>query len=109
MVIKTNNNKEIKITEKDLIVKDGKLFNKTKGFYEALDGDRISFVSSLLGGYKVSTAGTVDGYTYNGHIKLRGAVKDYNTQDGYTAIEHMTRIVDFTDENAVIAEIVYAE
>ena len=107
MVIKTNNNKEIKITEKDLVIQDGKLFNKTNGFYEALDGDTISFVTNIFNGYKITTRGTVDGYTYNGHIKLKGSKIEYEANYGYSSINHMTRILETIDENAVRTEIVY--
>jgi len=108
MVIKTNNNKEIEITESYLVIKDKKLFNKQTGCYEGLDGDKICFSKSLEGGYKVTTAGTVDGYTNNGNIRLKGVVIPYKIVGGYS-IEHTTIIVDYTDENAVRTEIVYAE
>ena len=108
MKIKTNNGKEIQILEKSIIVKDGKLFNKETNFYEAIDGDKICFLTYSENGYKITTIGTVEGYTCNGEIKLRNVKLPYKVVNGYT-IEHQTKIIDFEDENAVVAEIVYAE
>lgn len=108
MTIKTSFGKELEIKEPDIIVKDGKLFNKNTNCYEGIDGDRICFTARFESGSKVMTSGTVDGYTYNGLIKIRGVDTPYNVIDGYN-IEHIVKVVDYTDENTVVAEIAYAD
>lgn len=107
MIIKTNTGKEIKIENSNIVVKDNKLYNKETKSFEALEGDKISFVTYNENGYKVSTTGTVDGYTCNGIVKLMGISKQYNVSGGYS-IEHITKVTDYIDENAVISETVYA-
>ena len=105
--IKTNFGHEIKIDKPNLIVKDDKLYNTDTKKFEGLDGDRICVNRTLENGQKMSSTGTVEGYTYNGAIKLRG-VKEAYQSDSY-AIEHVVKIKDFIDDNAVKTEIVYAD
>lgn len=108
MIIKTNTGKELEILEKDLIVKDGKLYNKSTKLFEAIEGDRISFTTKLNSGHQVITSGNVDKYTYNGKIHLMGVVLPYNAPNAYE-VEHVVKIVDCIDENAVVAQVSYAD
>lgn len=107
LILKTNTGYEIKVNEPELIVKDDKLYNKKTKSFEALEGDKICFVKNLENGYKVTTVGSVEGYTFNGHVKLRGVKEPYEVT-GYS-IEHVAKIAEFIDENAVKTEIIYAD
>jgi hypothetical protein len=91
-----------------LVVKDNKLYNKSTKLFEAIEGDRISFTTMLNSGHKVITSGNVDKYTYNGKIYLMGVVLPYNAPKAYE-VEHIVKIVDYTDDNAVVAQVSFAD
>lgn len=107
MTIKTNIGKEIEIAESYMTVKDKKLYNSNTKSYEGIDGDRISFETSENGNKMVVT-GTVDGYTHDGLIKIRGISEPFKIGEKFI-VEHLAKIVEITDENATFAEISYVD
>jgi hypothetical protein len=108
LVLKLNNGEFLNIEEDYLVVKDNKLYNtKTKRF-EGVDGDHVYFTTFLSGGTKCITSGTVDGYTNENRIKLRGAMKTYeNVKD--VNIEHFRSVEVYTDDNSVVLEQIIAD
>lgn len=67
MLIRINNDVTVKVNENDLDVVDKRLYNKTTKKNEGVDGDLVEFTTGNM-----SRKGSVDGYTYNDRIKLRG-------------------------------------
>lgn len=95
MVIEINENLILTVFEKCLIVKDGKLFNTNTNEFEAIDGDKIRFCITNNFGVDCWIGGTVDGYTCNRRIKLRGVRELYATKQGSKkTIEHLSKITD---------------
>ena len=97
MRIEINNEREIDISEQNLIVKDKKLFNTSTKSFEGLDGDVVTFIN---GNMKIS--GTVDGYTHNGIIKIRGVEKPYVDISEITSIDHISVITASEDESKTV-------
>ena len=106
--VRLNNGVSLDIEDEHLIIKDKRLYNtKTKSF-EGVDGDHVSFTTILSGGTKCITSGTVDGYTNENRIKLKGVLKTYeNFKD--KKVEHFYSIDSFDDKNSVVLDTVFAE
>ena len=98
MLIEINNSTKIDIKEDWLVVKDGKLYNATTKKYEGIDGDIISFLNGNM-----ITKGTVDGYTCNDKIKLRGIDKTYKGVKDIR-IEHMSIVTNSEEDELFLAE-----
>ena len=95
MRIEINNSKTINVIEKNLIVKNNKLYNVVTNEYEAPDGDRIQFCTVLANGKKAWIGGTVDGYTCNRRIKLKGDGSLYaSLQSTGKVVERHSTITD---------------
>jgi hypothetical protein len=108
MIVKTSINREIEITESYMVVKDNKLYNNNTKTYEGVDGDRVSFETTLESGSKMVTTGTVDGYTHDGVIKIKGVNEPYKI-DGNFTVEHLVKIVETLDKKPIFAEISYID
>jgi hypothetical protein len=95
MTIEINNCKVILVQEKNLIVKDNKLFNTDTNKFEAIDGDKINFCTTDSVGVRFWMGGTVEGYTCNRRIKLKGTERLYASVDCIQKIiEHNSLITD---------------
>ena len=102
MVIEINENLILTVFEKCLIVKDGKLFNTNTNEFEAIEGDKVRFCFVSDFGIDCWICGTVDGYTCNRRIKLKGVRELYATKQGSKkTIEHLSKITDsdYDDED----------
>jgi len=99
MKIEINNSKVIEVEEKHLIVKNGRLYNSTTKQYEGIEGDRVTFFTITDLGSKCYTSGTVDGYTCDNRVKLRGVEKPYTIGEGcLKTVEHLSRITNSDSE-----------
>ena len=95
MVIEINENLILTVFEQCLVVKDGKLFNTNTNEFEAIEGDKIKFCFVNDFGVDCWIAGTVDGYTCNRRIKLKGNRDLYAMKSGTKkVIEHYSKITD---------------
>ena len=95
MRIEINNSKTLTILEQNLIVKNHRLYNTVTNEYEALDGDKIQFCVISANGSKVWIGGTVEGYTCNRRIKLKGVNELYAAAQGVgKVIERCSTITD---------------
>ena len=94
MRITINNEYELDIHEKYLMDKDKKLYNTATKSFEGIEGDVITF---LVGNKEIS--GTVEEYTRNKYIKLRGVEKPYENYSEIISIEHVSVITSSEDEN----------
>ena len=95
MVIEVNGSKQIEITEDNLVIKNGRLFNNVTKQYEGIDGDRVTFLSLISPNSKCLTSGTVDGYTCGQRVKLSGVDVPYEAIEGSTKeIEHISTITN---------------
>lgn len=102
MVIEINENLILTVFEKCLIVKDGKLFNTNTNEFEAIEGDKVRFCFVNDCGIDCWICGTVDGYTCNRRIQLKGVRELYATKQGSKkTIEHLSKITDsdYDDED----------
>ena len=100
MIIEINNCLVLNVFEKCLIIKNGRLFNTNTNEYEAIEGDKITFCASTTSNSDCWVSGTVDGYTCNRRIKLRGVRELYASKMGTKkTIEHLSKITDSDCEN----------
>lgn len=101
MTIKVNNDYTFDVKEKDLIVKDGKLYNTTTKSFEGIEGDLVEFELKDFNNRVMVVRGTVDGYTYGGRVKLRGRDTVYTDATN----KKVTNISSITEENIVVAPV----
>lgn len=95
MVIEINKNLILNVFEQCLVVKDGKLFNTNTNEYEAIEGDKVKFCFTNYFGVDCWVSGTVDGYTCNRRIKLKGVHDLYAIKHGTKkTIKHLSVITD---------------
>ena len=93
MVVKINEDYEIRIKEEDIIIKDKKLYNLTTKKFEAADGDIVEFISEK-DGVRRWHRGYVDGYSYGDRIPLRGIFGCEYHNITYKKIEHISSVSD---------------
>jgi len=92
MIICVNNTLKFVIEDKSLIVKDKHLFNTKTNKNEGVDGDIVTFDSN-----DAQISGSVDGYTYQGRIKLRGDDKIYQGEN--VKFEHISVVENESQQN----------
>lgn len=95
MLIIVNNEKTFEVKEDFLTVKDKKLYNKVTKEYEGVDGDIVSFERLSDKNTVIITRGTVDGYTCNKYIKMKGVESPF-TNCERIRYEHVS-VVDIKD------------
>lgn len=99
MKIEINNCQVIEVEESCLTIKNGRLYNTTTKQYEGVEGDRVTFFTTTASGAQCWTSGTVDGYTCDKRVKLRGVDKIYNLAPSCTKIvEHLSRVTNTDGE-----------
>lgn len=96
MLIKINNETEIKIIEPNLVVKNKRLYNTETKQYEGVDGDIVIFSYVNENGLKCGFKGYVEGYTNGKTVKVRGVDKVFN-QIGNKTIDHVSIVTNFED------------
>lgn len=95
MKIEINNSIVFDVYEKCLIVKNGKLYNTNTNEYEAIEGDKITFCSSTNTNSETWIHGTVENYTCNRRVKLKGICELYAIKLGTKKIiQHLSSITD---------------
>lgn len=95
MKIEINNSKVLDIKEEHLIIKNNKLYNNVTKQYEGVDGDRVTFYVKAASGAKCWTTGTIDGYTCDRIVKIRGVEQPYEIAEGcLKIIDPISRITD---------------
>lgn len=95
MVIEINDSLVLTVFEQCLTIKDGKLYNTNTEQFEAIDGDKVRFCITNNFGVDCWISGTVDGYTCNRRIKLKGVRELYAIKYGTKKIiEHNSKITD---------------
>lgn len=102
MIVELDECKTIKIDDACIIVKNGRLFNTVTKQFEGVDGDRVTFYVNGENGNKCWISGTVDGYTCNRRVKLKGVNKLYAIASDCTkVIDSLSRITDTDCEEQV--------
>ena len=94
MKIKINNERVIDILDdENLVVANKRLYNKKTKSFEGIDGDLVSFTI----GDRIHK-GTVEGYTNDGTISIRGDKTIYKGVKG-KKIDHISVITSFEEGN----------
>ena len=88
MKVEINNSKTLVIPEQNLIIKHNRLYNTVTKDYEAIDGDKIQFCIKTDKGIRTWISGTVEGYTCNRRIKLKGV------NELYAAMENIGKVIE---------------
>ena len=102
MIIEVNNSKTYTVHEQCLIVINGKLLNNMTNKFEGVDGDKVTFYNLDKFGHKCWISGTVEGYTCNRRIKLKGVKELYACYNGAEkTIDHSSTITDCDTKGVV--------
>lgn len=99
MTIKVNGDYVFDVTEKSLVVKDGKLYNTETKSFEGVEGDLVEFERIDENGRIMVVRGTVDGYTCGNKVKLRGVDTIYDVKS-----KKVTNISSIKDEYIVVEQ-----
>lgn len=102
MLIRVNNSKMINVVETFLTVKNGRLYNLNSKCNEGVDGDRVTFSFITENGGKCWVSGTVDGYTCNRRVKLKGNNTVYLVAEDCSKMLDCTHIVSNQGENYIL-------
>ena len=106
MKIKTDSGLVIDIKEKNLIVKNKRLYNTETKCYEGVDGDYAKFTHTK-GIQPILISGPIDGYTNGSNVKLRRSELCTNAKD--VKIEHIYGVELIEDEILIKSDIVYTD
>ena len=91
MVVLINGEHKVTIAAPYLVIENKRLYNlKTKEF-EGLDGDVVTFETN-----KRTFSGTVDGYTRDSFVKVRGIEEPFNIS-GKKEITHISTAEEIFD------------
>ncbi len=97
MYIEVDNCKVINVVEKCLIVKDKRLYNTVTKQFEGVEGDGVTICYLNAVGEKCWVSGTVEGYTCNRRVKLRGNPCLFSCAEGTIKIINVLATITDTD------------